>query len=199
MISRAFMLAVLASAGAALLPRPFAASLHAQALLLPPKLTPAQQHMDDALRPLRDTVTVARVALLRLQQDANSNLSSDQLLGSHARNVAVRCAAAASLWPASREAMQKAELAAEKEPAWRELLQAYDGLKGTLDECEKEFGTMSNQNGAAVRKDGAKRAERMLYSLQHFNNAAARFAGEAGFRLLPTPPRAPTVAKPASR
>ncbi len=196
MISRTLLLATLAGAGTVLLPHPFAAPLHAQALLAPPKLTPAQRQIDQALRPLRDTVTLTRVALLGLQQAANSSVASDQLLGSHARNVTTFCRAASRVWPGSRESLQKAELPENKEPARRDILQAYDALKSTLIECEKEFGNMSNQHGSAVRNDGAKRAEHLLYALQQFNNAATRFANQAGFKLLPSPPG--SLAKPKS-
>lgn len=188
MILRRLAFTAVLCAAAALVVPPLIAPLQAQALLGPPKLTPAQKELDAALRPLRDTVILTRVALLRLQQDANSGRASDQLLGSHARSVVGFCAAAARRWPASHEAVQKATLPEENETARRTMLRESDALQGVLRRCEREFGTRDNQLGPAVRHDGAKRAEVLLGELQRFNTAAARFADAAGYKLLPTPP-----------
>lgn len=161
-------------------------SLAAQTVVRPtPPLDSARAALRDAVLVLRDSLVTIDAAAARLQRDYQA--ASGQSLLSRARSMYDACGRSRRTVPATRLAVQSANLSQPvKVKRRREVVAALDQLKQALDRCELEFAAMSKPGQAErVRGYANDRASRVQRALRHYELALRDFLGTMDIKVLP--------------
>lgn len=151
-------------------------------------LEASQKELQQLLGVVRDSVVASRTAVARLQRDLTTG--SDPLIEASADRLARACGAADR---SARLAHSRAQALVFSKPTHRQAVQRFlpklAEVSRTLEGCHADFvrgGARKGGTPAALRKDGALRAERIRTRLLEYDREAQTVAAQVEIRVLPS-------------
>jgi hypothetical protein len=158
----------------------------AQQVIKKPVFDSVQTSLRTTLYALRDSLMLVDAASARLVRDRTS--ASDALLGSRARSIAARCAAAGLMAGLSREkVVQAGRPVPDREGALPRLDRALTELKTQMEGCTTEFtGLATAQKAGELRDYGIGRGAKVQQAIRRYEPSVRLFFDKAiGDRYFP--------------
>jgi hypothetical protein len=163
-----------------------AAPLVAQQVVKKPVFDSVQASLRTTLYALRDSLQLVDAASARLVRDRAH--ASDALLGSRARSIAGRCAAAGKMAVVARGAVvQSGRPAPDKHGALLKLDRALTELTTQMEACNTEFEALATAEKAEELRDyGVGRGAKAQQAIRRYEPSVRLYFDEAiGDRYFP--------------